>query len=369
VSDSRTPRLKALTSIRFFFAAMVLVGHFVGHFSSIGNWPGYAYNLGPTAVSWFFVLSGFIIAYNYPSLSNDIERKSFLISRVARLWPVHIVTTIAMILLFGGSKYYFFFLTMTHTWTANPEMSGAYNGPSWSISDEMFFYVAYVGLVAPARWLRMLVVVAPIVLALVMAEHHGCFLPNGDPASTASTPKCGALIATFPPARLIDFLAGVALFHLRLRIPQVIGLAAAICVLGSYLPGVPGIDSNSLPAHVIWEVEVIIGGGALIASLSSKGWLSRLLSFRLLVIGGDISYSMYMTHQVVNLAVLPHVKGLNLVATFLLVSAITLVLSVCLFYFLEAPVRDAVKAKLRQWKSRMRAHEQGMRVEVQPENA
>jgi peptidoglycan/LPS O-acetylase OafA/YrhL len=76
-----------------------------------------------------------------------------------------------MILLFGGGKYYPFFLTMTHTWTANPEMSASYNGPSWSISDEMFFYVAYVGLVAPARWIRVLVVVAPIALALVMADH------------------------------------------------------------------------------------------------------------------------------------------------------------------------------------------------------
>ena len=74
---------------------------------------------------------------------------------------------------------------------------------------------------------------------------------------------------------------------------------------------------------------------------------SRLLSFRPLVIGGEISYSIYMTHQVVNLGILPHIRGLSLSLTFLLVTTITLTSSAFLFYFLEAPVRDAVKARLK----------------------
>jgi peptidoglycan/LPS O-acetylase OafA/YrhL len=363
LSQSPTPQLPALTSIRFFFAAMVLVGHFFGYFGSDHYWPGFSFNIAPMAVSWFFLLSGFIIAYNYPALPGPLERKSFLISRVARLWPVHVVTTFAMILLFGGGKYFPFVFTMTHTWTANPEMSAVYNGPCWSISDEMFFYVAYV---APARWLRVLVVAVPIGLAVVLAETHGCFLPAGDPASAASTVKCSALIWTFPPARLIEFLAGVALFRWRPRIPQIVGLLAAVGVVGGFLPEVPGLDRNSLSAHVIWQLEVIVGGGALIASLAREGWLARILSVRLLIIGGEISYSMYMTHEIVNLAILPHLGGLSLTATFALSSTITLAVSACLFYVLEAPARDAVKAKLRQWKARANAREQGMREQAQP---
>src|ERR1700747_1491667 len=181
------PQLHALTSIRFFFAMMVLVGHFVGHFPSIVTpQTSFLYNLS-IAVSWFFILSGFIIAYNYPVLANATERKNFLIARVARLWPLHALTTLAMIFLQGGGKYYLFFLTMTHTWTASANMSTAYNGPSWSISDEMFFYVAYIGLLAPARWLRALVIVAPISLSITLSTSYGCFLPISDPASGAST--------------------------------------------------------------------------------------------------------------------------------------------------------------------------------------
>ena len=162
----------------------------------------------------------------------------------------------------------------------------------------MFFYVAYIGLVAPARWLRVMSVVAPIALAVALPTLHGCFLPSDNPASSAGSAKCAAYMISFPPTRLIEFLAGVALYHLKPRIPQILGLAAALGVLGGYLPTIPGLDGNSLAANVVRQAEVVLGGGALIASLSRPGWLSNLLSFRPLIIGGEISYAMYMTHQV-----------------------------------------------------------------------
>ena len=71
---------------------MVVVGHFTGQFpAEFGALPGFVYNMAGVAVSWFFVLSGFIIAYNYPELSTNKQRRDFLILRVARLWPVHCV--------------------------------------------------------------------------------------------------------------------------------------------------------------------------------------------------------------------------------------------------------------------------------------
>jgi peptidoglycan/LPS O-acetylase OafA/YrhL len=350
VVEANSGQLRALTSVRFFFAAMVFFGHFAGHQYATApiNMPTFLSNVAPIAVSWFFILSGFIIAYNYPTLTSSADRKSFLIARVARLWPVHIITTIAMILLQGGGKYYPFFLTMTHAWTANPNMTMAYNGPSWSISDEMFFYVAYVGVVAPVRWLRVLTIVAPMALAVALPMSQGCFLPSQDPASGAGTPLCVTLIATFPPARLIEFLAGVVLFHVRPRVPQLLGLAAAIAAVCGYLPEVGG---NSLFAYLVWQLEVIVGGGLLIASLANEGWLARLLSVRWLIIGGEISYSIYMTHQIVNFVVFPRIEGWNLVAKFALLSWITVLVSICLFYFVERPVRNAVKMRLRKWRS------------------
>ena len=137
------------------------------------------------------------------------------------------------------------------------------------------------------------------------------------------------------------------IYRMNLRIPQMIGLVAATAVFGSFIPPIPWIGNDPLALAGVREVLLVVGGGALIASLARDGWLSRLLSFRPLVIGGEISYSIYMTHQVVNLGILPHIHGLGLSLTFLLVTTLTITSSAFLFYFVEAPVRNAVKARLK----------------------
>jgi peptidoglycan/LPS O-acetylase OafA/YrhL len=101
----------------------------------------------------------------------------------------------------------------------------------------------------------------------------------------------------------------------------------------------------------IWEFLLILGGGMLIASLAKDGWLSRLLSLPLLVIGGEISYSIYMTHQVVNEAILTHIEGLPILTAFAIVTSVTILVSTLLFYALESPVRNAVKRLLRRSKN------------------
>jgi peptidoglycan/LPS O-acetylase OafA/YrhL len=145
-----------------------------------------------------------------------------------------------------------------------------------------------------------------------------------------------------------------------------VGLTAALAVAGGFVPVVPG---TSLLAHVVWQFEVIIGGGLLIVSLANDGWLARLLSFRWLVIGGEISYSVYMTHQIVNFVVLPRAGGLGLAATFAVVSSITIVVSLCLFYFVEAPVRDAVKLRLKRWRSSRFRSAEGRAVSAEASSA
>jgi peptidoglycan/LPS O-acetylase OafA/YrhL len=345
-------KLDGLTSVRFFFAMMVVVGHFTGHYSAeLGTLPGFVYNMATLAVSWFFVLSGFIIAYNYPKLSTNKQRTDFLILRFARLWPVHCVILtagLALSLFYPNRHWLFFHYTLTQAWTMNPDIASGYNGPSWSVSTELFFYIAYVGMLAPWRWLRILVVLVPIGIGTALPIAHGCFLPIDTAGSTAGSPQCYYLVFQFPPGRLIEFVSGVVIYRMNLRIPQVLGLAAAGAVFGCFIPPIPWLGNDLLSLMIVRELQLVAAGGALIASLARDGWLSRLLSFRPLVIGGEISYSIYMTHQVVNFAVLPHINGQDLWLTFLLVTSLTLASSAFLFYFVEAPVRDAVKARLKR---------------------
>jgi peptidoglycan/LPS O-acetylase OafA/YrhL len=279
------------------------------------------------------------------------------------LWPVHaaILTAAFSLLLvypnlFHLHKYWpLFHYTLTQTWTMNPDMANGFNGPSWSVSNELFFYIAYVGMLAPQRWLRILVVIVPIGIGAVLPVAHGCFLPADAAGSAAGSPDCNYLIFQFPPARLIEFVSGVFIYRMNLRIPQVIGLVAAVAVFGELVPSIPSLG-DPFSAMIVREFPLAAGGGALIASLARNGWLSRLLSLPWLVIGGEISYSIYMTHQMVNFAILPRVHGLGLWLTFLLVTTVTLVSSAFLFYFVEAPVRDAVKASLKRRTSAVPDH-------------
>lgn len=85
----------------------------------------------------------------------------------------------------------------------------------------------------------------------------------------------------------------------------------------------------------IWEGLVIFGGGTLIAPLANDGGLSRLLSLPILVIGGEISYSIYMTYQVVNEAILSHIEGLSILLTFAIVTSVTILISTLLLMHLN----------------------------------
>ena len=66
----RKPRLDALTSLRFFAAAMIVLHHLKGNSGVPATLPFNLDNFLGLGVSFFFLLSGFILVYNYPSLSE-----------------------------------------------------------------------------------------------------------------------------------------------------------------------------------------------------------------------------------------------------------------------------------------------------------
>jgi peptidoglycan/LPS O-acetylase OafA/YrhL len=62
---------------------------------------------------------------------------------------------------------------------------------------------------------------------------------------------------------------------------------------------------------------------------------------------GEISYSIYMTHEVVNHALLPSLQGFKPTAVFAITTATSLFLSTLLYYLVEAPSRNFVKGIIR----------------------
>src|SRR5512135_575734 len=95
-------KLDALTSLRFIAAATIVLHHSKGNFGfSETAFSNFSLDHG---VSFFFVLSGFILAYVYPKLNGPGHAGRFLLARFARIWPAHLFTFAMVFLLFPAPE-------------------------------------------------------------------------------------------------------------------------------------------------------------------------------------------------------------------------------------------------------------------------
>ena len=121
-------------------------------------------------VSFFFVLSGFILTHVYSS-RRDIGYWGFVRLRIARLWPVHLVTLLLVVLFvhpasFAGDGLFDRRLTLLANLPMTQSMFPfisylfSWNSVSWSISTEICFYLCFPFLLANVErsWLRNLLI-------------------------------------------------------------------------------------------------------------------------------------------------------------------------------------------------------------------
>jgi len=113
------------------------------------------------AVDLFFLLSGFIFFWFYADKIADRKTPfgNFICYRLTRLYPVHFITLLAMIVLqcvmvsMNGHTFiiqnndgYHFLLNLLviHSWgfEKTPALNG-FNGPSWSVSVELLLYLLF----------------------------------------------------------------------------------------------------------------------------------------------------------------------------------------------------------------------------------
>ncbi|HEX2350421.1 MAG TPA: acyltransferase, partial [Ktedonobacterales bacterium] len=160
----RTARksLDALTGARFFAAFWVVCYHFASDFrleplpgkpaanAALPSGVGLVLLQGHLAVDFFFLLSGFILAYTYVTPGGTLRGSSreFWVARIARIYPVYLLGLVLAlpeyltvepnhaILAVSGVAH----LTMLHAWLP---FTLDWNQPSWSLSVESFFYLLF----------------------------------------------------------------------------------------------------------------------------------------------------------------------------------------------------------------------------------
>jgi peptidoglycan/LPS O-acetylase OafA/YrhL len=172
-------RLEPLTGLRGFAAYSVLIAHAMDiSFNYAGLLPfhPFALRLAYFGMSLFFVLSGFVIQYNYAgSFAREglaVASYDFLVARFARLYPLYAISIIVSLPhipapnFSGNIAVSLAYLTLTQSWF-NLEIAAF--PPDWSISTEWFFYLAFIPLtILLARIIRPISALAIFSLAAML---------------------------------------------------------------------------------------------------------------------------------------------------------------------------------------------------------
>lgn len=306
---SITPvQLPSLTGLRIVAAMWVLVHHFSGVI--FGYLPILSF-LEPVAarggvgVDLFFILSGFILAHTYMAkFQRQLDIKGclrFLRLRIARVYPVHIVTLITAGALAAGAGLlgmssgsddmslgaFVQNLFLVQAWFGQPY---SWNAVAWSVSAEWFAYLLFPIAAVFVAKVRNFVVACVGVLVPIAAY------------AALTTFVFSESLADRPDNVLLrisaSFLAGCFLYRVfeqtrprpgvwRWLTPLAVLAIVALC----YVDGLRTFAV--LPFLCLLILGLANGGSA----------LHVLLSTPVFVLGGHVSYSFYMIHgQILSVA-------------------------------------------------------------------
>jgi len=359
--DSPKPApLKALTGLRCFAAINIVLFHF-----SNPNWFGWlapVVNAGYASVSYFILLSGFVMAYNYSARAQagQFDTVRYYKARFTRLYPIYFLSLLLawwMLPQEWASHTHGMFwagigLTplLLQGWV--PEIATFLNTPAWTMSAEWFYYLIFPWM---ARWRKPNQIRDHVwklglvwILGLVPGTLYVLFKPDGiaHPDRFSYGPWLQALKYT-PLPHLASFIFGVLLAGLDAVMPRSGWTRFLLGAFGfSALFGV--LASGIMPYPLLHDGLLMPFFGCIILGLAGQNPLAYVIGVRPLVFVGEASYCLYLLHfNMWNLIHETHVLdrvGLNRYDPW--ISYVLLILmALFALYFIEKPAQR----QLRRW--------------------
>jgi len=349
------PHIKSLTSLRFFAAVGVMLHH-LGILNSVHNpilnrMAAYFFN-GYIGVTFFYILSGFIINYSFNKHTQDgrFDMKDFFVFRIFRLFPVHFLSLFAFLILTGTFSIvikevlpFISNLFLIHSLIPNQLYYFAFNSASWSISCELIFYISFCGLILLSN--KTLVVLLSSILS---CQFLLLFFPQ-------SVFPEHWLFYINPFFRIIDFIIGMLVCRIYLatnympgkmlasffEISSLIFLCFMIFVATKYV-------NNMNVRYDLFFIPPMLA--ILCAFLFNNGILSQLLSYRLFIRLGEASFAFYMIHLIIIRQMVevlnPQVDKLSSVLFYSLSCfVLSLLISLAIYYFYESPINKILRRK------------------------
>lgn len=367
--------IESLTSLRFFAA----LGVFLHHLGLLGtsNIPEvqfaarYFFN-GYTGVTFFYILSGFIINYSFKRHieSGRFDYKDFIVFRVCRLFPVHLLALFLVLNLFG---YFVNFdavnklslvsnIFLVNSFIPDTAYYFSFNPVSWSISCEVFFYMAFcflVGFSSSRLFILLLVIQAFNVYYIFnppeIVSGHWLFYVN-------------------PLFRICDFIIGILLCRLFLhsefspgkKLGTVMEISSLLFVaLTMY------ISTNYISdMNIRYDFLFIPCMAFLVMAFSfNSGVLSNLLSNKLLILLREASFSFYMLHWMVIAKLTevmnPSANNVRELFFYIIVAfCISLFSSIIIFKCYEKPINTFIRNAWIKYRYRGRAKSEALSHQV-----
>lgn len=315
---------------------------------------------GYLAVDLFFILSGFVLWYNYADRLGEGglgEAGTFLWRRIARIWPLHAVILALFVLLAlalavtgrDTAGYPFaelpLHVLLIQNWGMTSELS--WNHPAWSISTELAAYLLFpLAVVALGRRRLPTPVLIALAAALGLAIHL-LFALRGHDSLGEEIVRLGLWRC------LLEFAMGNVLCLLWLRWrgerPAALGVALACVavVAAAWALGWP--ETAFVPAaFATGLLALALGRGALVRALG--GTIPRYL--------GEISYSTYLAHYLLFIVFkLLFVDASLQIGWAGLAGFLTIVLtaSIALYHLVEKPAQRLLGRHRPRWPSRARS--------------
>jgi peptidoglycan/LPS O-acetylase OafA/YrhL len=366
----KLPRvLPSLTGLRALAAGLVFFRHteYLFNGTSVAHWAWRLFVQGGVGVSFFFVLSGFVLTWSARGGARSFYRRRF-----ARIYPAYAVAW-----LLGGAVAVYVgapvtlgialaCLLLLQAWIPHQDYFIGMNGVSWSLSCEAFFYAIFplliFGLVRAHVWLRWAALL--VCMAGVIAI----------PTYVAHTPSDHQLWLAyiFPPTRALEFVCGIIL-ALEVgagRWPSVpLALAWPFAIFGYLVAGEAGLQPGTwlwwlngyygYAAATIVPFIVLIGAYATRDVAGAPSVFARRIAIRL----GEWSYCFYLVHFLViqvfeklTLGWQPNV--VSAIFTMLSLLVVSLALAGTLHLYVERP-----------WERRLRGARQRPTAELESRGA
>lgn len=353
--------IKPLTSLRFFFALIVFLSHLEWVPAIDASFTGLYENVfsqGYLGVSFFFILSGFILTHNYKTrlLQKEISFRQFWINRIARIYPLHLITLIFSLIFFLPDLFrepYFWLknfashLFLVQSFVPSEKVYFGFNAVSWSISNELFYYFIFPVL---------LYVLYKVPKSIYLFFLFFIFIA----ISINFTPKTFHIFifSVNPLIRIADFILGIILykfFELKIFSGNLrrrhLATFLEVCAISLFL--LFFLFHQRVPIAYRFAIYYWIPMAALIYVFAhSGGFFSRILSTRILIVLGEISFSFYMSHGLLMRSIKAVERRIdyspNIYLLLIIIFFITLIVSFISYHFLELPANRRIRHWLRK---------------------